>query len=70
VVWPSETGKLRGESIEPIYPSVTKAAANSATLHELLALVDALRIGRAREVNLAKELIQQRFTAYANLAEH
>lgn len=70
VVWPSEDGKLRGESIEPLYSSVTKAATNSATLHELLALVDALRIGRAREVKLATEFLQRRFDGYASLAKH
>lgn len=70
VVWPRETGKLRGGSIEPLFPSVTIAAANSATLRETLALVDALRIGRTREVNLAKDILQRRFAAYANLAEH
>jgi len=70
VVWPSENGKLRGEAIEPLYPSVTKAVANSAALHELLALVDALRIGRSREIESSARILRERFDAYAHLAEH
>lgn len=70
VVWPSEDGKMRGEGIEPLYQSVPLAVSKSESLHELLALVDALRIGRAREVNLATQLLQQRFDRYALIAEH
>lgn len=41
----------------PLYPSVTKAVQNDPKLHELIALVDALRVGRAREKEIAiKEL--------------
>lgn len=70
VVWPSENGNLRGEAIEPLYPSVTKAVANSRSLHELLALTDALRIGRAREIDSSAKILRERFDAYARLAEH
>lgn len=69
VVWPSENGKLRGEAIEPLFPCVTKAVSSSASLHELLALTDALRIGRAREVELSAKILQERFDAYAHLPE-
>ncbi len=70
VVWPSELGSMRGEAIEPLYPSVTKAVTNSTTLHELMALTDALRIGRAREVALASRILSQRFESYALLVKH
>ena len=70
VVWPSENGKVRGESVEPLFPCVTKAVANSASLHELLALTDALRIGRAREIALAAKILKERFDVYAQLVEH
>lgn len=70
VVWASENGTLRGESIAPLYRSAAQAAANSASFHELLALTDALRIGRAREVNLATQHLQRKFDGYALLAEH
>ena len=37
---------VRGESLEPLYPSGVDAALPGRELHECLALVDALRIGR------------------------
>lgn len=56
-VWPFAKGNVRGHSIKPLYPSVPEAALKDEKLYELLALVDALRVGRARERELAvKEL--------------
>lgn len=56
-VWPSGKGKTRGQSITPLYPSVVDAVQNDKKLHELLSLVDALRVGKAREKEIAiKEL--------------
>lgn len=52
-VWPYGKGTVRGHSISPLYPSVPEAALKDDKLHELLALVDALRVGRAREKELA-----------------
>lgn len=59
-VWPYAKGKSRGQSIAPLYPTVPKAAALDTHLHELLALMDAVRVGKAREKNLAIELLEQR----------
>ena len=56
-VWPSGKGKVRGQSIIPLYPSVVEAVQKDKKLYELLALVDAIRVGRAREKEIAiKEL--------------
>jgi hypothetical protein len=44
---------VRGHSIIPLYPSVPEAALKDEKLHELLALTDALRVGRAREKEIA-----------------
>jgi hypothetical protein len=52
-VWPSGTGTVRGHSIAPLYPAALKSAKEDAELYELLAMVDALRVGRAREKELA-----------------
>ncbi len=52
-VWPYAKGKVRGHSIIPLYSSVPEAALRDEKLHELLALVDALRVGRAREREIA-----------------
>jgi DNA-binding Lrp family transcriptional regulator len=59
-VWPDPEGTVRGVAVEPLYSSVTKAAKANSSLYELLALVDALRIGRARERNLAEEELKLR----------
>ena len=52
-VWPSGKGNLRGQAIMPLYPSVVDAVQKDEMLHELLALVDAIRVGRAREKEIA-----------------
>jgi hypothetical protein len=59
-VWPYGKGTVRGHSIIPLYPSVPEAALKDQKLHELLALVDALRVGRAREKELAVLEIKNR----------
>jgi hypothetical protein len=56
-VWPSPDGPVRGESFEPLYPSAVVAARSDPRLYEALALVDALRGGRARERTLAADLL-------------
>jgi len=59
-VWPTPTGPVRGMALEPLYPSVPRAAKDDARLYELLALVDAIRSGRARERKLAEKELQAR----------
>lgn len=59
-VWPYGKGSVRGHSILPLYPSVPEAALKDAKLYELLALVDALRVGRAREKELAIKELKKR----------
>lgn len=48
-VWADAEGTVRGYELMPLYKSVPRAARNDPRLYELLALVDALRAGRARE---------------------
>ena len=56
-VWPSSEGTARGQAIEPLYASVPVIVLQEPALYELLALIDALRVGKAREQALAvKEL--------------
>ena len=59
-VWPTAEGDTRGYGLEPLHPSVPEAVRQDPALHELLALVDALRIGRAREQKRATELLSDR----------
>ncbi len=56
-VWAHSEGTVRGQAIEPLYPSVPEAARKDPELHKLLALVDAMRVGRVREQKLAKDAL-------------
>jgi hypothetical protein len=53
-VWPSPTGQVRGITLEPLHKIAPFAAAQDPVVYELLALVDALRDGRARERQIAE----------------
>jgi DNA-binding Lrp family transcriptional regulator len=59
-VWPDPEGRVQGSALSPLYSSVPHAARNDAELYALLALVDALRIGRARDRALAEKEITRR----------
>jgi hypothetical protein len=54
-VWPHANGTVRGIGVEPLHPSVPFAAMQDAKLYEILALFDALRVGKARERGMASE---------------
>lgn len=64
-VWPDPEGEVRGESFSPLYKSAPNAARNDPQLYQLLALVDAIRGGRAREREIAKKELKKRFKEYA-----
>jgi hypothetical protein len=59
-VWPDPEGEVRGVGFEPLCKSVPKAARKDPVLYELLALVDALRDGRARERRMAERKLSAR----------
>jgi hypothetical protein len=59
-VWPSAKGNTRGQAIEPLYSSVVIAVEKDSKLYELLALVDAIRVGRVREKQLAIDELKKR----------
>jgi hypothetical protein len=52
-VWPHATGSVRGIAFSPLYKNVPEASLRDPKLYELLALVDAIREGRAREREIA-----------------
>lgn len=60
-VWPSAEGTARGPSVEPIHEAVPFAARADEDLYKLLVAVDALRIGRAREVAAGREYLERIF---------
>lgn len=61
-VWPDPDGTKKGLAVEPLYSSALTAAKNDSSVYELLALVDALRLGRARERAMAARQIEQRLS--------
>lgn len=61
-VWPHPAGQLRGPSLSPLYRQAPDAALADPALHELLALLDALRVGRSRERALAQRLLSERLS--------
>ena len=62
-VWPDPSGLVKGQTITPLYKSVPVAVKNDLVLYELLSLIDAIRIGRVREQQLAIDLLEQRLIA-------
>jgi len=52
-VWPDPNGYQKGLAIEPLYANQVAAAKEDDLLYEILALIDLLRIGGARESAIA-----------------
>lgn len=57
-VWAHPAGSAKGPTLSPLYRTAPQAAVADPALHRLLALVDALRTGRARERALAAKLME------------
>jgi len=58
-VWAWRDGETRGISLEPLYKTAPAAALLDPVLYQLLALVDAIRGGRARERKAAEKYLIQ-----------
>lgn len=59
-VWPFAEGLHKGQSIQPLFKSVPRAALEDDRLYQYLALIDAIRLGKAREANLAADIFERR----------
>lgn len=57
-VWAHPQGQSKGPTLSPLYRTAPQAALADPALHRLLALLDALRTGRARERTLAAKLME------------
>lgn len=61
VVWLKAGGPASGElALEPLDPRVIELSSHDSEFHEWMALIDALRAGRAREVQIAREEVHRR----------
>jgi hypothetical protein len=57
-VWPHIKGTVRGQAIKPLHPKIPDACINDQTFYEFMALCEAIRVGKARERDLAKKAIK------------
>lgn len=65
-VWPHPEGMERGLEFSPLYRAAPGAALRDPRLYDLLALVDTLRAGRARERKLAGSLFKEMIREESN----
>lgn len=61
-VWATVDGTTRGYAIAPLYPAAPAACQRDPQLYELLALVDTIRVGSAREREFAAELLERQLS--------
>lgn len=59
-IWPNGKDTVKGQSIVPLYPGVIDACRIDSWLHEVIALVDAIRVGRVREKEIAVNELKNR----------
>lgn len=58
-VWPDPAGESRGFAFKPLYSSVPFAAKQDKKLYDLLAIADVLRSGSARDIKVARDLLNR-----------
>ena len=59
-VWPYARGTQRGQAIEPLYKTIPEIVMEDEIFYELLYIIDAIRVGRSREINIAKRELENR----------
>lgn len=62
-VWAEANGEVQGHEIEPLYSTIPRAVKIDSRFYEIMALIDMLRIGRAREIQLAVEQLAKHIIA-------
>lgn len=63
LVWPSPSGTVVGEGLKPLIPGAALFAEHAPQLYDLLALVDAIRAGTARDREVAGAILGKRLGA-------
>jgi len=61
-VWPSSADEEVGQSVTPLIPSVPEVAVADAEFGALMALIDGIRLGKARERAVAIDELSKRLT--------
>lgn len=65
LVWPSAYGEVRGRALAPLYKRAAELPQRCPSVYESLALVDALRVGRIRERELAAKQLDRKLAPAA-----
>jgi hypothetical protein len=63
-VWPCADGDIKGTSVSPLFKNAPQASLKDKELHEYLALIDSIRIGKVREQKLAIEILSSKLESY------
>jgi hypothetical protein len=63
-VWAYYKGTRRGNSIIPLYDKIPQVVENDPDLYEYLALVDTLRVGKSREIEIATAELDKKMSSY------
>lgn len=58
-VWPSAIGTQRGQAIEPLFKSIPQIVQEDKLFYELLVIADTIRVGKVREITIAKEELER-----------
>lgn len=58
VVWPSFKGEIRGSALIPLCKKAPTFPESNPALYRLLSILDALRVGRSREREMAREILK------------
>jgi hypothetical protein len=64
-IWPDANGSVRGQVIEPLDKRVAEIIKNDPELYDLLALIDAVRVGKNREKEIAGRLLKEKIQSHA-----
>ncbi|MDA3954968.1 MAG: hypothetical protein PF485_15080 [Bacteroidales bacterium] len=59
-VWAYAKGSKRGQAIEPLYKTIPAIIQEDELFYELLAIVDTIRVGRVREIEIAIAELKKR----------
>ena len=57
-VWPSSSGTVLGQAIEPFYANQVKAIEEDEELYQFLTLLDVIRVGKMREKTIAEKQLK------------
>jgi len=63
-VWSYSRGTRRGSSVLPLYKTVPKIVGSQPDLYEYLVIIDTLRIGRVREIEVAISELDKKLNVY------